>query len=519
MRKKKQGSIRLGAPQMQLFGDVSPEGSTGVRGPITFVDPSPYDLYVGGQRLDEFLETTNQAWVFSVRKLLRELDWSGFEGVYNPKGRRPFHPAIMMGVIVLGVMEGVTSLRQLESRTRRDLAWWWVAGGVFPDHSSFGKFLSRHSHRITDELFESLTRRVLEITGSPTDSLAGDGTVVQAAVSRYKTLKLEAVRARADAARAKAAAHPDDDEVLEDLKTAESLLAKASERGQSRARKGKKLVDQTRISPGEPDAVVQRQKNGSHVPSYKPSVLATADRIVVAHAVHPTSETAVVEALLEQATRLSPTEPTQLLFDAGYFCSSIIALALSMDIDLLCPQGRSRGSWEKTSTKQTTKMAFKYDAVTDIYVCPQGRHLEPAERRAPRKGKGGHTIYRSLSCDDCPVRSTCCGGKGNRTVARFDDEEAKEALRQVMSHPKARARYSKRAPMVEPVFSAMRQMQKLSRFSRLGLGGVRLEFAIHAIGHNVSRCLAIQRRLAWLVALLLGHRSPLQAHQRIVSQP
>jgi hypothetical protein len=50
----------------------------------------------------------------------------------------------------------------------------------------------------------------------------------------------------------------------------------------------------------EPDAVVQPQKDKKRFhASYKPSVLANDARVILACAVHPSSETAVVAGLLD----------------------------------------------------------------------------------------------------------------------------------------------------------------------------------------------------------------------------
>lgn len=45
--------------------------------------------------------------------------------------------------------------------------------------------------------------------------------------------------------------------------------------------------------------------------------------------------------------------------------------------------------------------------------------------------------------------------------------------------------------MVEPVFSALRQQQGLSRFRRRGLGGVKREFALHVLAYNMARAVAL----------------------------
>nr|WP_299310972.1 transposase [uncultured Halomonas sp.] len=65
------------------------------------------------------------------------------------------------------------------------------------------------------------------------------------------------------------------------------------------------------------------------------------------------------------------------------------------------------------------------------------------------------------------------------------------ALQQIMTHPGAQAVFRQRKAMVEPVFSALRQQQGLSRFRRRGPTGVKREFALHVLAYNVARAVAL----------------------------
>jgi hypothetical protein len=67
----------------------------------------------------------------------------------------------------------------------------------------------------------------------------------------------------------------------------------------ARRRHGKR-TDTVRVSLTEPEAAVQRQKRGrGFAPAYTPSVLANEARIIMAHAVDPTSETRVIGELID----------------------------------------------------------------------------------------------------------------------------------------------------------------------------------------------------------------------------
>lgn len=494
-KRNRRRSVRAdGPPQMGLFDEPTRKAAVQVGG-ITFVKPDPRDIYVGAERLDRFLKDTGQTWVFLVRELLDSRDWTQFEATYAPKGRRPYHPTLIVGLVLLGAMEGVSSLRQLEARARRDVAWWWVTGGIMPDHSVIGRFLQTFDELLTDALFEDLTRGILKATGSQASSVAVDGTVILAASSRYSALKAEAAQMAAKEARAEADESPDEEDLQKRAEHAEHVASVAQERVAKRRAKGTKNPDAPVVNPTEPDAVIQKQKDHTTAPSYKPSVLANDDRIIVAHGVDPSSETAVVEPMLEQTARVTGSTPEHVMADAGYFCSQLITLALALDIDLLCPHGKSRGdgAWEKKS-KLLPKSAFTYDEARNVYICPQGRDLVLNWSTHDDAGRA-YSRYRSKNCSACPQRAQCTRGKSGRSIRRYADEEAREALKEVMRQPGARKRYRHRKAMVEPVFGSMRQ-RGFRRFSRYGLAGARLEFAIQTMAHNLGRAIALRRTQA-----------------------
>ena len=114
-----------------------------------------------------------------------------------------------MGLILYGIMQGITSLRTLERLARVDLGCMWVTGGIFPGHAIIGRFINMHSDSTNGAFFESLTRAVLKKTDSDGSCLAGDGTVIEAACSSYNLIKQEAALQALEAAQKKADSHPD----------------------------------------------------------------------------------------------------------------------------------------------------------------------------------------------------------------------------------------------------------------------------------------------------------------------
>ena len=230
------------------------------------------------------------------------------------------------------------------------------------------------------------------------------------------------------------------------------------------------------------------KRGRGHAPSYKPSVLVNEQRVAVAQAVDPSHEAQVIPEMLDQVTRITGTEPDELLLDAGYCCESVITTTLDRDISLLCPEGRKPG--ELKQSKKFQKGHFKYDEITDSYQCPAGQQLKLFYKPENPDRRKAQWVYGGAPCDSCPLKEQCTTSKRGRNIRRFKTDNERSLLKQVMEHPAAKAVFRKRQAMVEPVFGYLRTVQNLNRFRRRGLDKVKLEFSLHLLAYNLSRAVA-----------------------------
>ncbi|MFB8829226.1 transposase [Azotobacter sp. CWF10] len=467
-------TVPLDSKQFDLFGatqapDARPRpcaSDTGRR----FITGNAQEIILGTTRLEDWLKQAGQRAPFVVARLLEQQDWQAFELHYAGTGRAPYCPRQMMGLILYGVMQGIHLLRGLERLARLDLGCMWVTGGITPDHANIGRFITLHGDLLTQAFFESLTRAILKASGSASTRLAGDGTVIEAACSRYNLLKEEAVRERVQAATAALEHAPDDRAAQKEQQRSAQCESIFNERLVARQRHGKGMQS-LRISAIEPEAMVQRLKRGQgYGASYKPSVLANSSRIITALAVDASSETRVVASMLDQSARITGTQAKEVLLDAGYFDDSVIEATLARDVSLLCPEGQ----WpsKATETDLFHKSAFKYDAQTDTYRCPAGQILTRETSARKTMNTREHRVYGAGTCGDCPLRAKCTKAAQGRRIKRYPEDEQREALRVVMQHPQARRVFSQRKAIVEPVFSSLRCQQGLNRFRRRGLAAV-----------------------------------------------
>jgi len=487
-------SKKSGTPddqQFSLFVELPGSGKLGRTAADSgrrFITGDPRAIVIGTTPLEQYLRESGQTSVFTVARLLDEQNWTEFEDRYAATGRPPFSPRQMTGLILYGVMQGVHSLRELERLARLDLGCMWITGGIAPDFTKIGRFITRLATSLTSSFFEGLTGGILKATGSKSERLAGDGTVIVAACSYYNLLKEEAIKERAAAARIALNARPEDLEVQREHQLSEQCLKVFEERALARKRSGRS-IETLSISPTEPEAMVQPLKRKKGITtSYKPSILANEDRIITAMALDPSSETKVVAALLDQSERAVGGKPEEVLFDAGYFDDGVIAATIERDISLLCPDGQVPGKLKQGNVYP--KAQFEFDESTDTYRCPAGRTLIFMKAFEATTTKPARRQYGTSACGACADRADCTSQK-RRHILRNANDERRDALRQVMQQPQVRMVFAQRKAMVEPVFSHLRGKQGFSRFRRKGLTAVLTEFALHALAYNLSRAVAL----------------------------
>lgn len=452
-----------------------------------FRPDDPGHLYLGDQRLDEYLEQQGLGWTLRLREMLQSLEYGEFCSGYSGRGRRPYHPRTLVSLIVYGVLLGQSSLRALETLARRDLGAWWLCGGQQPDHSTIGDFIQCYGEVISAEFSSGTVRKLVQRFHLKAGLVAADGTVIEAAVSRWGLLQVDALREREAQVRIVAEHSPQDGKLRAQADKMARALEIAEERGEKRTARGEsagKIV----VSPHDPEAVVQPRKDKVYRPSYKPSVLVHESGLIVGQAVHPSSETAVVGDLLDQHEKAFGCGPTTALFDAGYNSNDFLRKMCERNIDVLCPSGTViNGNWAKAEDgAKLGKGNFRYDEVSDTYECPAGVRLRRDYETTDRGLR--HVRYRApaLACRSCVLRAKCTDSKNGRTFKRYHGEEYREAAEKVLEHPAARARYRKRMALAESPTAEIRERLKFNRFRRVGTSGARVEFALCVLALNLK---------------------------------
>ncbi len=120
------------------------------------------------------------------------LDLKAFYARYAGGGARnqPFHPAMMVKVLVYGYATGVFSSRKIERRLHEDLAFRMLGAGNFPKHRTVRDFRALHLQELGD-LFVQVVKLAGEMGLVKLGTVAIDGTKIKANASRHKAMSYE----------------------------------------------------------------------------------------------------------------------------------------------------------------------------------------------------------------------------------------------------------------------------------------------------------------------------------------
>ena len=158
--------------------------------------PTSYQPYLPDQ--DFLLPHSMREWLaeghlaYFVNDTVDSLDLTAFHARYAGGGSRnqPFHPAMMVKVLIYGYATGVFSSRKLARKLHEDVAFRVLAAGNFPAHRTLSDFRAFHLKELSD-LFVQVVRLAREMGLVKLGTVAVDGTKIKANASRHKAMSYE----------------------------------------------------------------------------------------------------------------------------------------------------------------------------------------------------------------------------------------------------------------------------------------------------------------------------------------
>jgi transposase/IS5 family transposase len=312
---------------------------------------------------------------YFINDTVDSLDLSAFHARYAGGGSRnqPFHPAMMVKVLVYAYATGVFSSRKIAKKLFEDVAFRVLGADNFPAHRTIREFRALHLNEFT-ELFVQVVRLAREMGLVKLGTIAVDGTKVKANASRHKAMsygRMQTAQAELKAqiaALVQKATNTDEAEKNEPdldipaeierrqarLAAIEAAKARLEERQrQSDAQRGRTPDDERKPrdkdgnpkggkpyqrdfgvpapkaqdSFTDPQARIMKRAGGGFDYSYnaQTAVDETAHIIVAAEVVNTSSDVQQLPMVLGAVKANTGSSATQVLADAGYRSEAVMA--------------------------------------------------------------------------------------------------------------------------------------------------------------------------------------------------
>ena len=452
----------------------------------TFITYNPNQAFLLPPDLREWLPSGHLA--LFVSDVVDALDLRVLMESYesdSDRGRPPYHPAMMLKLLIYGYCMGKRSSRKIERATYEEIPYRVLAGDQHPDHDSIATFRKRHL-----VAFKALFVQVLLVCAKASlvklGHVALDGSKVKANASKHKAMsygrmceverrlqaEVEDLLAEAAAADTREASEPRiGEELPAELRRREDRLVKirqakgaleaeareraaavqrereAAERASGRKKRGRKPRGD---GPGSarPDDKAQRNftdpdsrimKDGAtkaFEQAYNTQVVVDSHaQVIVATAVtQEANDKQQLVAMLERVKVNLGRLPERLSADTGYFSEAAVTAAAIRDVDLYVATERQRHG-------------------ADAAVSPSP----------------------NAQCGTTRVR---------------------EQMRAKLQSPEGKAVYRRRKAIVEPVYGQVKEVQGFRRFLLRGYENVCGEWPIACLCHNLLKLFRAQRCLA-----------------------
>jgi transposase len=412
--------------------------------------------------------------VYFLLDTVAALDLTPFFAHYEreTRGQPPFHPRMMVTLLLYGYATGTRSSRKIMRRCQVDVACRIIVGDDIPDFRTISDFRKTHRDRLETLFVEVL--KLCALAGlAKVGTIALDGTKVKANASRHKAmsydrmpqeearLKEEIAKLLAEAEsadEAEDAAHGPDrrgDELPEELARRQSRLAKIQE--------AKAMLEERARANAAEDAA-RRAADGKAPPTVAPA-----------------------DAVPQPKDQINFTDPESRIMKASNKgwdqCGNAQAVA-NEDQIILAADVTDQANDKRQVVPMMDQTRSNLDAagVTQAIgaaVLDSGYYSEANTADLESRGIDGYVATERLKHhEEIPEAPR------GRIPA---DLSPKQRMARKLRTKKGRAVYAKRKGIIEPIFGQLKQVLGFRQFSMRGLDAMRGEWRLVCTVHNLLK--------------------------------
>ena len=477
-----------------------------------------------------------------VDSIVENLDLKDFRKLYKEKGRCPYHPKMMLKIILYSYMNNVYSCRKIERQIQRDIHYIWLAAQERPDFVTINRFRNRVKNEINN-IFTQVVLVLAEKGFITLDVEYIDGTKIESKANKYtfvwrKTIeknrvklqdKIRVLLQQIDEVIAQdKASESDKVEFTPETVTAligelnEALYTKPEpttkeEKKQVRERKKQikelekhrdklneydnrleQMDGRNSMSKTDSDATFMRMKedamnNGQTKPGYNLQISAENQFITDFALFHNPTDTLTLIPFFNSFLARYGHLPSVAVADSGYGSEENYRFMDEAGMEAYVKYNRfhieQRPRYKPNPFHHDN---FHYNAAEDYYVCPMGQHMTRNGTTRSKTASGYRSesaLYRAQNCQGCPLRCLCYKAKGDRRTIEVNHRlnGYKRKARELLTSEEGLKHRGRRCIEPEAVFGQMKFNMAYRRFRHFGKDKVTMDFAFFAIAFNIKK--------------------------------
>ena len=477
-----------------------------------------------------------------VDAVVEGLDLGEFKKLYRERGRCPYHPKMMLKIILYAYMNNIYSCRKIERQVQRDIHYIWLAAQERPDFVTINRFRNRVKKEINN-IFTQVVLLLAERGFITLDVEYIDGTKIESKANKYtfvwrKTVEknraklqekirvllqqIDEVIAHDKAAEAERVEFTTDtlNTFIGELKDALAAKPEPADKEQKKQHREKKkqlkelekhrdklneydsrleqMGERNSMSKTDHDATFMRMKedamnNGQTKPGYNLQISAE-NQFITDFALFPNpTDTLTLIPFFNSFLNRYGHLPSVAVADSGYGSEENYRFMDEAGMEAYVKYNRfhieQRPRYKPNPFHHDN---FHYNADEDYYVCPMGQHMRRIGTARSKTASGYRSEsarYRAQNCKGCPLRCLCYKAKGDQRIIEVNHRlnEYKRKARELLTSEEGLKHRGRRCIEPEAVFGQMKFNMAYRRFRHFGKDKATMDFAFFAIAFNIKK--------------------------------
>lgn len=484
----------------------------------------------------------------AVNEVVNHISFEVFQKAFENEGQPPYHPRMMMKVLIYSFSTKLYSSRKIEKALKQDIVYMWLSGMQYPDHNTISRFRSYYFQNIIEEVFTKVLEYLHKngyirfenhfVDGTKIEANAGKYTYVwKKNIQRYKSILRERVKEifhqidvinaqedeqygnnsleelgagkTIDSASLKQIANELNAELQGKPKETRKKLHSKIRDLKSKAEKLEEYEQKEQIlgkrssfSKTDPDATFMRMKGSEELRAGYNVQISTEDQFITNYSIHsnPSDAGTFTDHIEQIKNRGEEYIPNTYTGDAAYGSEENYHSLEELGIESYLKYNTFYQETTKPNDDPFQKQNMKYDSDHDCFICSKGKQIVFVSECFQTTDNGYKTRlrqYKCFECQGCEFKDKCKKSDTHRTIqVREKLDKYKAQARDNLSSEKGISLRKQRGCDVETVFGNIKHNMGYRRFYLRGKEKAYLEMGWISIAHNIQKLNNLIKKVA-----------------------